>query len=107
MRYTWPLVAAVSWAATAYAYAQEPAPYGRWGHDGWMFWGGHLFGLLWMILFIALIAGAVVLVRYYWHVGEGRGSSQKQAALELLDVRYARGEIDREEYLQRKKDLAG
>jgi uncharacterized membrane protein len=32
---------------------------------------------------------------------------QACTARDILDERYARGDIDREEYLQRKSDIAG
>ena len=68
----------------------------------------HLIGLFILIL---LIAAAV------WFVNgmkSGRNddgwpriewSSSRSHALELLEERYARGEISREEYLQKKRDL--
>lgn len=34
-------------------------------------------------------------------------SEEKRRAIDLLDERYARGEIDREEYLQRRRDILG
>lgn len=51
----------------------------------------------------ALIAGIVWLVR---NVTEGSRSGRPNA-METLEVRYARGEIDRDEYLQRRSDLEG
>lgn len=33
--------------------------------------------------------------------------SQPKAALDILNERYARGEIDREDYLERKQELSG
>ena len=46
--------------------------------------------LLWMLL----IVGVVLLVRLVWRRGQGSPSS----ALTVLQERFARGEIDREEY---------
>lgn len=48
-----------------------------------------------------------------WHDGNPGGhmsgwqrvDRQEKSALELLDEAYARGEINREEYLQRRTDL--
>lgn len=51
----------------------------------------------------ALIGGTVWLVRTLADDGRSRRSS----ALETLEMRYARGEIDRDDYLQRRKDLEG
>ena len=76
------------------------------GNDGW---GHMLFGGLMMVLFWgAVIALAVFLVR---GLTRGRGekgdgvSQPRPTALDLLQERYARGEIDREEYEQRRHDL--
>lgn len=55
-----------------------------------------------MILVLgALIAGIVWLVRTVTN-GSRSGPSN---ATETLEARYARGEIDRDEYLQRRNDL--
>lgn len=74
---------------------------GIWGHGGhWLGFGLH--GLFWLLL-AAAVATAVI-----WAV---RTSSRQPAAApggdarEILDGRYARGEIDREDYLARKRDL--
>ncbi len=59
-----------------------------------------------MLLFWVLVAvGIVVFVK--WLVGQlspGR-DARGETALEILQERYARGEIDREEYEQKKRDL--
>jgi len=74
-------------------------------HEGWMWWM-HLHGLVFLLIVAAVIVGAVLIVRSLWHAG-GRPPSAgtSGSALELLDARYARGEIEREEYLQRRRDL--
>ncbi len=88
--------------------------YGGWGMGpGMMGWGmGYGMGWLWMIIMIvfwvAVIVGIVLLIR--WLVLSTRTASshhkqEEESALEILKKRYARGEIDREEFEQRKKDL--
>jgi uncharacterized membrane protein len=43
-----------------------------------------------------------------WHTGPRPGSGGRMdSALGILDERYARGEIDRADYLQRRRDLLG
>ena len=71
---------------------------------GWM-WGAWGIGMMLMVLlFWALVIVAIVLgVR--WLVGQPKGS-QRDSALEILRQRYARGEINREEFEQKKRDLA-
>ena len=89
------------------------------GNTGF-FWVHDLF---WLLIVIALIAGAWLVVRAFLHrplpprppymAGPGgppytpgpRGPAH--TALAELDLRYARGEIDRDEYLQRRADLTG
>jgi putative membrane protein len=64
-------------------------------------------GLLFMILFWGgLILGGIWLVRTLFDNSPGTSTSiQKSSAREILDQRYARGEISREEYEQIKADL--
>jgi len=44
---------------------------------------------------------------YYGHPWGWSGSSSRSEALAILEGRYARGEIQRDEYLQKKHDLGG
>ncbi len=80
--------------------------------DGHMFewgWGHMIFGSLFMLLFwVALIVAAVLAVR--WLIGFGQGSSRTasgDSSLDVLRERFARGEIDREEFEERRKVLTG
>lgn len=60
-------------------------------------------GFVFMIVVIAaLITGIVLLVR---NLTGDRDTTDRSSAIEQLEVRYARGEIDRDEYLQRRDDL--
>jgi|NGEPerStandDraft_6_1074524.scaffolds.fasta_scaffold152201_2 putative membrane protein len=68
----------------------------------------HLIGLFVVIL---LIAAAVWFVQDAKPGGTDSGwpriewSSSRSHALELLEERYARGEVSREEYLEKKRDI--
>jgi putative membrane protein len=77
------------------------------GWDGWgWFWPLHF---IIPLLFLALIITAVILlVRYAtgWSDYPSR-MERRSAGLEALDERYARGEINREEYLQKRQDILG
>ena len=71
-------------------------------------WGwGMGFGMISMVLFwVIVILGIVVLVRW---IGTGpsggAGQTPAKTALDILKERYARGEVGREEFEQKKRDL--
>lgn len=79
------------------------------GMMGWG-WGGLGMGIggVFMLLFwgLVLVAG-IVLVRWLWNRGGpvSRGEA-RDSALEILRRRYAGGEIDRQEFEAKKRDLA-
>ena len=71
-------------------------------------YGGFGLGMLFnLIVSILVIAGLVLLV--VWFVrqfgGAARPVREEKAPLDILKERYARGEINREEFEQKKKDL--
>jgi putative membrane protein len=73
---------------------------------GGMGWGGHMVGWLFMILFwVFIIVVTVAAVRWLASGATRDGKSSTQSAVDILRERYARGEIDREEFQQRKRDL--
>ena len=78
-----------------------------WWHQSWG-WGHMMFGGLMMILFWGGIAVLVVLLLR--HLGSGSSRHQaaphRQTPIEILRERFARGEIDRTEYEQRRKLLS-
>lgn len=85
-------------------FAQERYYEWRW-HMHPMFWGAWGIGiLLIMFLFwVLVIVGLVVGIR--WLLGKGR-NSRSDSALEILRQRYARGEINKDEFEAKKKDLS-
>jgi putative membrane protein len=79
-----------------------------WGYGhGWMMNGSGMgFGLVfWLIVLAVIIAGALWFVRSRPLADSQKSLVQRSPALEVLEERYARGEIDREEYLQKKRDI--
>lgn len=71
-----------------------------WGHmDGWGGGWMWLWGSFMMLFWVAVIAGAV------WLGVRPRSSGRSDRAREILDERYARGELDGEEYRDRVEQL--
>lgn len=86
------------------AMAQQPGTYGphMWNGGWWMFAGP-----MTMILFFgAVIILIVLFVRWLdGPSGRTRTNSSHDAALDILKQRFARGEIDKEEFEERRKVL--
>ncbi len=79
-------------------------PYG----PGMMGWGyGYGFGLfhmiIWLVILVAIVAGVVWLTR----TGTLPFFARRSPGLQALEERYARGEINRDEFLQKKRDISG
>jgi putative membrane protein len=77
---------------------------------GWMMsgWGlGYgLFGWLVMLLFwVLIIAGVVILVRWFMDQGKLKRPTTEETPLDILKKRYARGEIDKEQFETMKQEL--
>jgi putative membrane protein len=90
-------------------------PYGMMGDWGGWGWFGP-FHFIFPLLFLALIITAIVMaVRYAigWDGYPmrpgmmGPGMERRPLGLDILEERYARGEINRDEYLQKKRDILG
>ncbi len=86
---------------------------GYYGHSGshMGFGGGFgwIFGPLFMLALIAAIVAVIVLLVRWIGGGSGHVPQQAQpsgkAPLDILKQRYARGEIDKEEYEERRRVL--
>ncbi len=84
------------------AWAQE-RPYEDCGmHYMWGLWGIGM--MLMMLVFLGLVIAALVLgIR--WLVTQGR-EPRTDSALDILRQRYARGEINKEEFEAKKRELS-
>lgn len=73
--------------------------------QGWGAWG-IVHGLFSLLILVAITVITFVLVRQMMSGEQKTDGKPRPTALDQLDERYARGEIDPEEYLQRKKDIS-
>ena len=75
-----------------------------WGYDGWPFWGMFPMMLLFLVLFCVV---AFFFVRgcmgrmHHWGPSQPWGDPT-HSALQILNERFAKGEIQKEEYNERK-----
>lgn len=81
-----------------YGYGYGP----QWGAMGG--YGG--FGMIiWVVILIAIVAFVAWLVRAQAPSGMHHPPLRRSSGLDVLEERYARGDISRDEYLQKKKDI--
>jgi putative membrane protein len=108
------LVAALCAAAAAWLTAAAPAlaqtraqpPYRGPGMMGDGGWGGWLFGPLTVVLLVvAVVVLAVAAARWLGASGKTTGGPQPahKTALDILKERYARGEIDSDEFREKRR----
>jgi putative membrane protein len=81
-----------------------------WDHAGWAM---GLHGFFWLLLLGLIAVVVVIATRSGLRSGVSTGTdpgltpgADGSSALAILGARYARGEVDRGEYLERKKDLS-
>lgn len=76
-----------------------------WGNNAGCWGGGSAFGSIFTILWwILIIIAIVALVK--WSTNQFKGNSSGKTALDILKERYARGEIDKQEFEDKKKELS-
>ena len=75
----------------------------------WEHWDKY--GIGWgtsMLLFwVLLIAALVMLSKFIWSSSFFSGRVREKTALDILKERYARGEIESEEFMQKRRHLEG
>lgn len=104
-------VAAVFPLATGAAFAQAttaPEVYQYGPHMGWWGggWNGMVFGPLFMLLVVvAVVVAVVLLVRRPGGTWQGPTPPPGRTPLDILKERYARGEIDKADYEERRRVL--
>ncbi len=124
----WLMAAPVFTLAQTVTTASDPAPTIQPGADGHFYYGpgmmdgwgvghyGHgmmagLFcGLLWLLAIVGIVGGIAFLMHRACACKHRRGcgtgvNDNGNPSLKLLDERYARSEIGRDEYLEKRSDL--
>ena len=86
---------------TFFACEQGPnSPMGNWGHMMTYGYGG---GFMWLIVLV--LVGIVIYFLFQVSKSKGSDGSIIETPLDILKKRYAKGEIDKEEFDRKKKDL--
>ncbi|TET53027.1 MAG: SHOCT domain-containing protein [Actinobacteria bacterium] len=67
--------------------------------------GGGFFMLLMGLFWLLLLIGVIILVVYFVNQSRRTPSRGEELALDILKQRYAKGEIDKKEFEEKKKDL--
>ena len=84
-------------------------PRGRLGPGMMGTWGMGWFGVIFVILIVILVIVELIFLlprlKQNYKIDGVETSSGKSNALEILKERYARGEIDKTEFEEKKKDL--
>ena len=76
--------------------------------DPYYWWGwGHGFGWMWFFPLIFLALCLLIMFGMFFRHGTGHGAGRggEENAREILDRRYAKGEIDKQKYEEMKHAL--
>ena len=72
-------------------------------HQYW--WGFWWFGPIFMLIFwVLVIVGIVVLIKWIGSQSRIEGRTE-ESAMDILKKRYAKGEISKEEFEEKKRDI--
>jgi putative membrane protein len=86
-------------------WAQQSDPYygSHMWNDGWHFW---FLGPVMMIAFVVIaVAVVIVLVRWLGSAGHGGTPPNASTSLDILKERFARGEIEKDEFEEKRRIL--
>lgn len=71
------------------------------GNGGGMFFGGGFMWFFWILIIVVI----VVVIKAVLGNGSRGTATKSDSAIEILQKRYARGEIDENEFNRRRKEL--
>lgn len=89
----------------AEATAALTAVLAHWTHDGWGTWWGVAMMIGMAVFWAAVIVAGLLLVRHLIRERDRSSERQRGAALEVLERRFAAGEIGAEELRERRAVL--
>lgn len=98
----WPIGGALAQTGNYHDWHMGPGMMGHWGF-GW--YGGIFTMAFWVLILVGLIFLVKWLVQSSGRDNTTKGNTDR--ALEILKERYAMGEIEKEEFEIKKKDLSG
>ncbi len=104
------MIVSLAVSAPVAAHAQ-PSQDHLYGWHGGGDWGHMMFGPLMMLVFVAVVIVVVVLA-VRWLGGAGHGAvagaepRSEKTPIDILEERYARGEIDQDEFEERRRILS-
>ena len=110
LKYTSAMVGVVAGLATSSLALAQQAQVPNYGPHVWSGgWHGWFFGPIMMIVIIA-VAVIVVVLMLRWLGGSGQGAAHHvkttgRTPLDILKARFAKGEIDKEEFEERRRVL--
>lgn len=90
-----------SWSLIPWVQGQPDWGWG--GHP--MMWGAWGFGMMVMMFFFWVLIVVAVVLGIRWLIKQGK-EPRSDSALEILRQRYARGDINKDEFESRRKDLS-
>lgn len=81
--------------------------HGWYGSGTQMLAWGWIGGIAMILFWLLIVVGLVVLIRFLLAKtrSDGLGINSRRDALDILKERYAKGEIDKQEFEQKRSDL--